>query len=733
MVRLNPAQQAAVDHVSGPLLILAGAGSGKTRVLTERIASLVENGHARPWEILAVTFTNKAAQELKTRLEAAWQQRPQGLWVGTFHAICARMLREDIEALGGPYRRNFVVYDEPEQVAIIKGGLQRFGLDDTIYSPRQVRGAISRAKSQAMSVEAFQEAAVGHQARQTADLYAYYQRELERQNALDFDDLLLLTVQLLRSCPSVLEKYQARFKFTLIDEYQDTNQTQYQWVSLLAQGGRNLCVVGDVDQSIYSFRSADFRIILQFQEDFPDATVVTLTENYRSTKRILDAANAVIANNTQRYPKDLWTSNPPGESITLYAAPDDRTEAAWVVSTIRQQLSDYDYCQVAVLYRTNAQSRSLEDVLMREGIPYRLIGGTRFYERREIKDALAYLRLLFNPADDAAFMRVVNVPKRGVGSTSLGRLAEAARERGVSMLQAAGELAVPGLGPKALKAISRFASWATGWHLQAETLPVPELLERVLEESGLLEDLREEATPEGRARLENVAELVSVARQFVEGSDDPSLPAFLMQMALISDLDAQSEGTAVTLMTLHSAKGLEFPVVFMVGCEEGLFPHQRTLDKPPELEEERRLCYVGITRAREKLLLSHAARRMVFGRMQDQLPSRFLLEIPAELLQQLGETDSERPGRRIAISSRREREDVTWTQDWGMEEARVKVKVPVPAAFAVGERVRHMAFGLGVVARVIGVGERACLAVSFPGLGTKILDLRFAPLEKMEE
>jgi DNA helicase-2/ATP-dependent DNA helicase PcrA len=739
MANLNPAQEAAVAHPSGPLLVLAGAGSGKTRVLTHRIARLIKDGVARPWEILAVTFTNKAAQELKERLKVLLEPEDDRafarMWVGTFHSVCARILRSDVERLGGPYRRNFVIYDDSEQLAVVKEVVNRLGIDDKAFPPRQVLSAISRAKNAGQTVAMYQEAARGHTFRQYAALYEAYQKELERQNALDFDDLLSLTVRLLQECPEVLASYQRRFRHVLIDEYQDTNHTQYELVRLLAEGSGNLTVVGDADQSIYSFRGADFRNILEFQRHFPDATVITLAENYRSTGRILAAANAVIENNTERYPKELFTSKGEGEKITLYEAPDDRAEARWVVEALRG-LTDYERSQIALLYRTNAQSRSIEDELMRWGIPYRLIGGMRFYDRKEIKDTLAYLRLVFNPSDDAAFTRIVNLPRRGIGATSLDRLETAARERGRSLLETAQAGDAPGLSPRILKVLAEFARWLMGLHEGEGDRSVPDLLDEVLESSGLLSDLRRDETPEGRARLENVSELVNVARQFAETSDDPSLGAFLTQMALVSDLDqAEDASGVVTLMTLHSAKGLEFPVVFMVGLEEGLFPHRRTFDHPHELEEERRLCYVGITRAQERLFLSHARYRMVFGQSQWAEPSRFLQEIPPEVLAIEG--DGESAERRVPSRSERRAADVTWTQDWGMEEARRPIgrseaAKPAPAVpFEVGDRVIHPAFGHGTVARIIGSGERACLAVAFPGLGQKVLDLRFAPLERV--
>lgn len=764
MAQLNPAQTRAVTHTAGPLLVLAGAGSGKTRVLAHRLAHLIKTGQAAPFEILAVTFTNKAASELRERIDAllaettgqtGWAGSTRGLWVGTFHSVCARILRAEIEALDGPYRRNFVIYDETEQLALIKDAIQRLGLDDKAYPPRSVQSQISRAKNNNVDAAAFAESAVGHGGRNLAKIFTAYQKSLERQNALDFDDLLLLAARLFAKRPDRLAAYQQRFQHILIDEYQDTNQTQYQLVKLLSQASRNLFVVGDVDQSIYSFRAADFRIILQFQQDFPDATVIPLEENYRSTQTILDAANAVIENNTERYPKTLWTQNPKGEKITLYAAEDDRAEAAWVVEKIRELGSVHAPSEIAVLYRTNAQSRALEEVLMHWGVPYRLIGGTRFYERKEVKDALSYLRLIFNPSDDAAFARVVNAPRRGVGATSIAKLTTLAHDSGSSLLQAGRVPEAAGIGGKAGKSIAAFVAKVEEWQAHAETETVPDLLERVLVESGYLAELEAEAAagPSGRsagtdprARLENLEELLNVAHQFVEHSDDASLGGFLTHMSLLTDMDKKEESDrAVTLMTLHSAKGLEFPVVFLVGLEEGVFPHKRTLDNPPEIEEERRLCYVGITRARERLFITYAGRRRVFGSYVDSLPSRFLDELPEELLHTITAILPDHgAGRRTAREERTEwadSPDVRWSTDWGIGEGqatplRTKAKPTKTATevpFAVGDRVRHPAFGLGVVARIIGSGERACLAVSFPGLGQKILDLRFAPLASADD
>ncbi len=747
---LNAAQQAAVDHEQGPLLVLAGAGSGKTRVLTHRIARLLENRLARPHEILAVTFTNKAARELRERLEVLLTAVPgippawlKGMWVGTFHSLCARLLRLEIDRLGGRHGRNFVIYDDTEQASVVKEILKALAIDDRAQTPRSVLSTISAAKNRGQDAEAFANAARTYQAQQVAEVFARYQRELARQNALDFDDLLGFAVRVLERDPEVLGRYQNRFRHLLVDEYQDTNPTQYRLVSLLAAGSRNLFAVGDVDQSIYSFRAADYRIILQFQQDFSDARVITLTENYRSTAPILEAANALIAHNVERPPKDLWTRQKGGELLHVYAADDDRDEADWVVERLREKVSGgASWADVAILYRTNAQSRLFEEALMRWGVPYRLVGGLRFYDRKEIKDAVAYLRLVFNPSDDAAFLRAIHVPRRGIGAATLQRLKDLASARSVSLLEA-----VWGLDPDMMSARARQGLEAFGTGLRklieaAAHLPVSELLEAVLVDMGMLAEFEKDASPEGRARVENLAELVSVVRQFEETSDETGLDAFLTQIALVTDLEQASDGQAVTLMTLHSAKGLEFPVVFLTGLEDGLLPHRRTFDRPEELEEERRLCYVGITRAREQLALSHAARRMVFGQTQASLPSRFLDELPEAVLRHAGNPGMGMTPRAVPSRERRSQEYVTWAEDWGMESAgrdlprsgasRVSASDEVePVRFVVGESVRHASFGRGVVARIIGSGSKACVAVVFPGLGQKILDPRFAPLERL--
>ncbi|MFN3429629.1 MAG: UvrD-helicase domain-containing protein [Candidatus Sericytochromatia bacterium] len=733
-----------------------------TRVITQRIAHLIRAGHAAPDEILAVTFTNKAASEMRDRLEEmlgaghgagplfAKAYTLRGMWVGTFHSICGKILRFEIDRLPGtPYRSNFVIFDDTEQLSVVKSAINTLGLDDKMYTPRAMLAKISHAKSNAIDVGTFHEQARNYQAQNAARIYEYYQKELIRQNALDFDDMLLLTVRLFEGAPEVLKRYQERFRFVMVDEFQDTNQVQYRLVRLLAGSHRNLCVVGDVDQSIYSFRAADFRIILQFQQDYPDAELIKLEENYRSTQTILDAANAVIKNNTERLEKNLWTKNPQGEPITLYPALDERDEAEYVIMEIKKRRAQRPLTDFAVLYRTNAQSRALEEVFMRWGTPYKLVGGVRFYERKEIKDMLSYMRLVYNPADESAFVRVVNTPKRGIGKTTVDRVLRAAQdaEKSTIALLLDPTSVIPDLTAKTAGKLVQFARWVDSMHRLVEKLPVPDLMKRLVEESGYQQSLYDENTEEAMGRVENLQELVTVAGEFVETSDDPSLGAFLTHLMLLSDLDqAESQDQTVervTLMTLHSAKGLEFPVVFLVGLEEGIFPHKRSLDDPTQLEEERRLAYVGITRAKEQLIVTNASRRMLYGEPQRGIPSRFLKEIPEDLTktvdspllkaqQQLLRTPSDAASR----VPKRQAMDVQWTQDWDMGDRQPQRQVGgrklKAADLAVGDRVRHEKFGEGVVARILGAGDRATIAVSFPGLGQKILDPRFAPLERID-
>jgi DNA helicase-2/ATP-dependent DNA helicase PcrA len=748
---LNLMQRQAVSHGQGPLLILAGAGSGKTRVITRRIAHLLETGLATADGILAVTFTNKAAREMTERvlevgdrlrartLQVSTPYSTRGLWIGTFHSMCGKMLRHSVENWAeAPIKRNFVVFDEAEQALIVKRGLKHLGLDEKAYTPRAVLAQISQAKSRGLDVPTMAAQAYRYQQQVVAELYAWYQRELTRQNAVDFDDLLLLTVKMLEGAPEVRDLYQRRFRYILVDEYQDTNHTQYQLIRLLAQGHRNLCVVGDVDQSIYSFRAADFRIILQFQEDYPDAQVIKLEENYRSTANVLNAANHLIAHNTERHDKKLWTSNPDGEPIILHEASDDREEADYILAEIRQTRVNRSYGDFAVLYRTNAQSRVLEELCMRWGIPYRLVGGIRFYERKEIKDLVAYLRLIQNPSDDSAFERVINTPRRGLGKATVERILQAAREQSISAPHLILSEQVPALPARTLLKLREFSTWLLKWHATRNDYEVSSLVRQVAQDSGYEESLRLEGTEEALGRIENLDQLVNLASSFVTNSDEPDLAAFLTHVMLLSDLDQAdaAEGDRITLMTLHAAKGLEFPCVFLAGLEEGIFPHQRSLDDPASLEEERRLAYVGITRARERLWLTHARRRMVFGETRASLPSRFLSELPSEGLLRTSAipANPDASSRRVKASGASE--DALWMRDWDAEASKRELALTASKAraerWSVGDRVRHDKFGDGVITRLLGDGERQTLAVSFPGLGQKILDPRFASLYRIE-
>lgn len=749
MAELNPDQLAAAQHVEGPLLILAGAGAGKTSVLTHRIARLVLGAHAAPAEIMAVTFTNKAATELKKRLEALLGGLGlTGMWVGTFHGLCARLLRRELpEWPGAPIGKNFVIFDDTEQLAIVRGGIKALGLDDKLYPARGVLAKISNAKSHGLGPDDLHERARSFQQANLARLYTHYQTELRRQNGVDFDDLLLLAVALLEAVPEVRERYARRFKHVLVDEFQDTNATQYRLVKLLSSHHRNLCVVGDVDQSIYSFRAADFRILLQFQQDFPDATIVKLEQNYRSTGAILEAANGLIEHNTERFEKVLWTKAERGEPVRVHTAYDDRDEAEFVLLEIERRrerpLSDF-----AVLYRTNAQSRALEEQFLRHGVPYRLVGGIRFYERAEIKDLLAYARLVHNPADEAAFARAVNVPKRGIGRTTIERALAGASRAGRPIIPylAEADAATLGVAPKTTAKLIDFARRILAW---GERLDGGESLadwfRALVEESGYAAMLREEGTEEAMGRLENVMELVAVAAEFVGGAEDAELGAFLTHLALLSDLDAATRGDAerqdaVTLMTIHAAKGLEFPVVFSTGWEEGVFPHKRTLEDPAGIEEERRLAYVAITRAEEGLTIVHAQRRVWYGEAQRAVPSRFLAELPESALSRTvspmaaPRADSWAEAAEAASGAARRGADRFLDEGAGASSAaRFRRGGPRldPNKVSVGDRLTHERFGTGRVERIMGSGDMLTFAIAFPGYGTRVLDPGLAPLARV--
>ena len=629
---LNTEQQAAVTQVDGPLLILAGAGSGKTRVLTHRIAYLIEQG-INPYNILAVTFTNKAAKEMKDRVERLLDHTGEGLWIGTFHSVCVRILRREIEKLG--YKSNFVIYDDSDQLTVVKEAMKELNIDPKSVNPRAVLGAISNAKNELVRPETYAQGALGFFESHVAKVYTVYQKLLKANNAADFDDLIMLTVELLKKFEPVKEYYQDKFKFILVDEYQDTNHSQYILVKLLAAKYRNICVVGDPDQSIYGFRGADIRNILSFEQDYPEAKVVKLEQNYRSTGNILDAAHHVIVKNTERKDKRLWTAKDKGENLTLFRTNSDKEEAFYVVSQIlnlRKEHS-YDYSNFAILYRTNAQSRVLEDALMQSRVPYKVVGGLKFYDRMEVKDIIAYLRLIYNTDDDVSFRRIINRPRRGIGDTSVERLGEYAAEAGISMFEAAGKVNdIAAVRGKAGASMLAFYKMISEFTAVKDELRVTELTKKLLDTSGYLKELEGENTIEAQSRIENIKELISGMEEYIRSGQGYTLGSYLEDVALVSDLDTVDDGeTGVFLMTVHTVKGLEFPVVFLTGMEEMVFPHSRSIEEPSEMEEERRLCYVGITRAMERLFVTFSLSRMTFGQFKNNPPSRFIRDIPPEL------------------------------------------------------------------------------------------------------
>ena len=703
---LNPTQLDAVEHTEGPLLILAGAGSGKTRVLTHRIAYILDRGLAAPEAVLAITFTNKAAGEMKDRVALLVGPASRKMWVSTFHAFCARILRVHAEKLG--YRRQFTIYDGADQVRLVKRCIVELGKDPKRFNPRSFQAQISAAKNVLATPEDYLRSTEGYIAENVAEVYDLYQRRLYESNAMDFDDLIMQTVALLDIFPEVRERYQTRFKYIHVDEYQDTNHAQYRLVNILAAAHRNLCVVGDDDQSVYSWRGADIKNILDFERDYPEAKVVKLEQNYRSTQTILDAANAVVANNASRKPKELWTAGPPGERIRVFTASDEYAEARFVVSEIERLIdAGARPADVSVFYRTNAQSRALEDVLVREGVPYQVVGGVRFYERAEIKDTMAYLAVISNPTDSGALERIINVPKRGLGATSVARLQEFARRNGLSLYEALAEAEEVDLTGAAKRACRSVRDLFEGWRVAAQEVPPVELIGAVLDESGYRAELVAENTVEAESRLENLEELINAAREYERVEPEPTLSGFLQEQALYSEQDALSgKGGRVALMTLHNAKGLEYDHVFVVGMEEGTFPHARSLDEH-NLEEERRLAYVGITRARRSLTLTYAKLRSNWGEREYQLPSRFLAEIPENL--KAGAISGSRGGWGMALPRRSEPEGAS----------------SVTVSFRAGERVRHAKFGVG---EVVEAGEGR-VVVRFGGQ-ERVFVPEIAPLRK---
>jgi DNA helicase-2/ATP-dependent DNA helicase PcrA len=731
---LNPAQFEAVTHGDGPLLVVAGAGSGKTRVLTHRIAHLIEEHQVSPHQILAITFTNKAAQEMRDRIGRLIGPVAQKMWISTFHSACVRILRRDAGLLG--YPSAFTIYDHADAVRLTSYVLRDLNIDAKRFPPRAVHAAISAAKNDGHNVESYTEQASVIYDRKIAEVFAEYQLRLRRAGAMDFDDLLCVAVELLRTQPEVLASYQQRFRHVLVDEYQDTNSVQNELVMLLGQQHRNVCVVGDTDQSVYGFRGADMRNLLDFETAFPDSTVVVLEQNYRSTQNILDAANAVISHNSARKPKDLWTQTGAGDKITKFQGEDEVDEAQWICRELTRLHGggDQRWSDMAVFYRTNAQSRVLEEQFLRGSIPYRVVGGTRFYDRREVKDAMAYLRAVVNVTDEVNLKRVLNVPKRGIGDQTVGRLDAYARSHGLSFVEALRNWDTAGVSPRSARGIESFLTLLDDLSTELAKGPAA-LLDSILSRSGYLAELEADRSVENDSRIENLAELVGMAREY------QSVDAFLEQVSLVADTDQLPDPddpseTGVVMMTLHAAKGLEFPVVFMVGVEEGVFPHMRALTDPGELEEERRLCYVGITRARQQLFLSHAWCRTLYGSTQYNPPSRFITEIPSGLIE---ESSSSRTRQERSGGGRSSTWESTSWSDTGSGAGRgsglAKPKPPSPTKahelnFKVGDDVRHNVWGEGIILMVEGAGDKAEAVVHFGSVGEKRLLLSWAPLEK---
>ncbi len=745
---LNNKQKEAVQATDGPLLIMAGAGSGKTKVLTHRIAYLIVEKEVAPWNILAITFTNKAAREMKERIQGILGGAADEIWISTFHSMCVRILRRDIDRIG--MNRNFSILDPGDQQTVIKQIMKEKNIDTKKFEPKTILGTISSAKNELINHEEFANSAGNYYEQTVADLYTEYQKRLRKNQALDFDDLIMKTFELFDKVPEVLEFYQRKFQYIHVDEYQDTNRAQYMLVKKLAQRFKNLCVVGDSDQSIYRWRGADIANILSFEKDYPDANVIMLEQNYRSSKRILAAANGVINNNLNRKEKNLWTENIEGNKLAYFRADSEQGEGQFVAGKIKElteqqgkKLSD-----IAILYRTNAQSRVMEEVLLKSNIPYTIVGGIKFYDRKEIKDILAYLRLIANPDDDISLRRVINVPKRGVGASSVDKIANYAAVHDISMYQAMMELEFIGLSGKAYNGAAEFRDLIKNYTQMQEFLSVTELIEEVIEKSGYRKSLEIEKTIEAETRLENIDEFLSVTKNFEKGSDDKSLVAFLTDLALVADIDRVDEDEVVTdgvvLMTLHSAKGLEFPVVFLIGLEEGVFPHSRALMEEEEMEEERRLAYVGITRAERELFITNAQMRTLYGRTNLNPVSRFIKEIPQDLIEHLNPPEEKRQSRPSFMqsdSSARARSGIN-----GSGRSSTGINGPArPKAvgrtmmnesggekldWQVGDKAAHGKWGVGTVVSVKGSGDGLELDIAFPSMGIKRLLAKFAPITK---
>ncbi|WP_114570592.1 DNA helicase PcrA [Exiguobacterium flavidum] len=725
---LNPEQAAAVKHTEGPLLIMAGAGSGKTRVLTHRVAYLMAAKQVAPWNILAITFTNKAAREMKDRISRLVGGVADDIWVSTFHSMCVRMLRRDIDQLG--YDRNFTILDSSDQQSAIKLVLKEQNLDPKKWEPRSMLAIISSQKNELRGPEAYAAIATGPYEKVVADVYKGYEAVLRRNNALDFDDLIGKTTELFKASPETLAFYQKKFRYIHVDEYQDTNKAQYDLVNQLAAAHHNLCVVGDSDQSIYRWRGADIGNILSFEEDYPETEVILLEQNYRSTKRILDAANHVIKNNSTRKDKKLWTDNLEGEKLVVHTAENERDEAFYIVQQIRNAMRyGMRLNEIAILYRTNAQSRAIEETLLKSNVPYKMIGGTKFYDRKEIKDVLAYLRLISNPNEDLSFARIVNEPKRGIGATTIDKLRDFADLQGVSLMEAIRDIELSSIAPKTAAKLTDFRDMINGLRQMQEFLSLSELVEEVLEKTGYRAVLKEEKTLEAQSRLENINEFITVAQNFEKESDDKSIIAFLTDLTLVADVDSLDEsdpGEQVTLMTLHSAKGLEFPVVFLIGMEEGLFPHSRALQEEDEMEEERRLAYVGITRAEKRLYLTHARMRSLYGKTNANRESRFLAELPEEVLERTGSKPKPLPWEDKPLPQAKAIVGRTATKSRTMQSSGAE-----GLAWNVGDKAEHGKWGIGTVVQTRGTGDQLEIDIAFPAVGVKRLLAKFAPIKKV--
>lgn len=765
VARLNQPQRQAVEAVDGPLLIMAGAGSGKTRVLTHRIAYLIATRKTAPWGILAITFTNKAAREMQDRVSKLIGPQGKDVWVSTFHSMCVRILRRDIERIG--FTSNFSILDSTDQLSVIRSCMKDLNIDTKKFEPKAVQSMMSTAKNELVTPEMYERKIGDYFEGIVAKVYTKYQQQLRNNNSLDFDDLIMATIQLFKEVPEVLDFYQKKFQYIHVDEYQDTNRAQYMLCKMLADKHHRLCVVGDSDQSIYRWRGADISNILNFEEDYPEARTILLEQNYRSTSNILNAANEVIGQNTGRKPKKLWTDKEGGAKIKVYRADSEHDEGYFIASEIHKNIkAGKTYSHHAILYRTNAQSRVVEEILIKSDIPYQIVGGIKFYDRKEIKDLLAYLRLLSNPDDDISLIRIINVPKRSIGDTTVGKLQAAAAERGVSIFRVLQVVDDLGFAGRTRNALVEFYDMIEGLSRMVDYLSVTELTEKMLETTQYRLELQNENTLESRSRLENIDEFLSVTMEFEKGTEDKSLVSFLTDLALIADIDSmnddeEEQSDAVVLMTMHSAKGLEFPIVFIVGMEEGVFPHSRAFLDNEELEEERRLAYVGITRAEEQLFLTCAQMRTLFGRTTANPPSRFLEEIPDELKEDTvikrdryrrsGNVGGSYGGRGLGKSSGSnfggERSFDTMSRSGSSASASPRVTVttsspakPTPSVstggasiFAAGDKVQHGKWGIGTIVAVKGTGNDMELQIAFPApVGVKRLLAGFAPITKVE-